>query len=121
MEKDIVPTDEKVDLEELEGLDSGFEGVRAQSQLLPRLTILQKISPEVDETTTRFIPEAKPGMFCDVSLSEIWETLTVIPVYYSLRYIEWLPDRGGFVMDHGDNEAILRECTKDERFQYVRN
>jgi hypothetical protein len=98
----------------------GLEEVKAKDLLVPRLAILQKLSPQIDrKKADRFIPDAKVGDICDVGLNEIMESpLIFIPVHFMTQYLEWRPQRKGLAAIHND-PAILQKCTRNERNQYV--
>ena len=70
----------------------GLEKVSPEDLIIPRISILQKLSPQVDEETSAYIKGAKPGTICDVGLNELIQTpCRVIPVNYVKTWIEWAP------------------------------
>jgi hypothetical protein len=99
-----------------EGL--GLERVKANDVVIPRLTILQGLSPQLKPSRAEYIEGAKPGMFCDTATGDLFESLNVIPCFYSRVYLEWPPQRGkGLVANHGTDDSIMRKVVRDERFK----
>src|SRR5579864_7520885 len=103
--------------EELMGLEGmGSENVRAKDILIPRLTILQGLSPQINKKKAEYIEGAEVGDFCNVATGDIYkEEVTVIPVYFQTAYIEWIKNRGGIAANHGDDPSILEKCTRSEK------
>lgn len=111
-EKQVVTKEEAalpIAIEELEALSGqGFEGADLDSYAVPFLRILQKNSPQTDEMESSYIENSKPGMFFNTITGELYDKeIDIIPVYYSRSFIEWKPNRGGFVKDHGPDPKIL--------------
>jgi hypothetical protein len=110
----------KINFAEDEG---GFAGMSADDLTIPRISLLQSGSPQVDKTKKsegKLIAGAEAGDFCDtvensvVAKSE--DGFLLIPVIGRKTYIEWIPKNngGGFVADHGPDDIILQEAEKDE-------
>lgn len=96
----------------------GFEGVNASRDLIiPRLTILQGLSPQVNKTKSEYIAGAGAGDICDTGMGEVLKSpLKVIPILYRVRWLEWAPRNsgGGLVAIH-DDASVLERCTRDEK------
>jgi len=107
------------DFEGIEGL--GMENVGANDLLVPRLSILQALSPQIDDSDAAYIEGAKQGQICDVGTSELYaDGVLFLPVFYRKDYLEWAPRASGqgLVGIHSD-PAILDQCTRNERNQPV--
>ena len=94
---------------------SGYEHVTAADLLIPRLTILQGLSPQVSQGRPEFDPKAKVGMIYDVGLQQGFEDgIEIIPVHYNKVWLEWAPRASGkgVVNTHADAK-ILQETTPD--------
>lgn len=97
---------------------AGLEDADRDSYAIPFLTILQKMSPQVDDDDPARIPGAKAGMFYDT----VSETCIdpedglpeIIPVYYRRAFIEWKPNREGFVQEHSVEEAAQMRWERSE-------
>jgi len=61
----------------------------AEDFAIPYLNIIGDTSPQIDETDEDYIPEAKPGMIFNTVTKKTYSELTVLPVYYRRRYVEW--------------------------------
>lgn len=95
-------------------IPAGLENVTASDLIIPRLTILQDLSPQTKPKKKEYIKGAAPGMFCDVGTGEVFKgDIILLPVFYVKKYLEWEP-RGqgskGPVFDHGTSKDILQQC-----------
>lgn len=100
------------------GRAEGLENVTARDLLIPRLTILQALSPQLVKSKPEFIKGASAGMFCDVGSQQVFDgTLHLLPCYYAMVLLEWKQQRGpgSFVANHGMDRSILANCTPDEK------
>lgn len=94
----------------------GMENVTASDLLVPRLTIVQALSPQLKRAKPEFIDGAKVGDIVDVSMKELFESVTFLPVYYSKVWLEWAPRSSGkgLVAIHSTPD-ILDKCRRDEK------
>jgi hypothetical protein len=100
---------------------SGLENVGTRDLLIPRLAILQDLSPQVKKQRTEYIKGAEAGLICDVGTGDlIGSKLHFLPVFYNKVWIEWAPreTKRGIVRVH-DNDTILSECGINERNQPI--
>jgi hypothetical protein len=98
---------------------AGLDNVTAADMLVPRLTILQSLSPQLKARESSFIEGAKVGDICDVGTGTLFPgTLLFLPVYYRKDYLEWAPrsSGGGLVQIHSD-PAILEQTTRNDKKQ----
>jgi len=97
---------------------AGLEHADAESFAIPFLVILQKGTPQADEDNEAYLEGAKQGMFLDtvanVYYDGVAENLGIIPVFYRRAFIEWKPERGGFVQEHSVAEAADMTWNRDE-------
>jgi hypothetical protein len=91
----------------------GMAGVDREDLLMPRLGILQALSPQLNPRKPEYIEGAKPGMIFNTATGKLFDHIDVVAVAYQRRHIEWRRNRGGLVRDHGTDDSILRLC-KDE-------
>ena len=69
----------------------GLQNVRASDLIIPRLTLLQALSPQVQPKKPEYIQGASIGDICDVGTQEIFESpLLFLPVYFIKQYLEGL-------------------------------
>ena len=97
--------------------DAGFQNVTASDLLIPRLTILQALSPQLSRSEPEYIKEAHSGDICDVAMSELYSDILFLPVYYRKDYMEWAPRSEGrkFPVAIYHDDSIYKECRKDEK------
>jgi len=98
-----LPVDLLMETEQDSGLGVSF---KAEDQLLPLIYILQAGSPAVDKRGDNYIEGAEPGDFwlrnAIVPIRNGVKGITVIPCGMLRAWIEWLPNRQGFVARHAD-------------------
>lgn len=73
---------------------SGMEGADADSFAIPFLRVIQKTSPQIDEASSAFMPEARFGMFYNTVNGRLYDGkagITLLPVYYTRRFLRWAP------------------------------
>lgn len=100
-----------------DGADSGFENVTARDLLIPRLSILQGLSPQVTRGQPEYDDEAKVGDIYDIGLQQRFpDGLIFIPVYYTKQWLEWAPRSSGKGLQGiHDTDEILGQTEKDEK------
>lgn len=108
-------------------LNSGFEDVSSEDMTLPRYTILQGQSPQVNSRKDEYVEGAKSGMILNTASNVVFDSIPLVFAAYERRYIEWTPrDKpcpiqglptptgGGLHMDYGTDDSILNECQRWE-------
>ena len=99
----------------------GAEKVTARDLLIPRITILQQMSPQVNPKKAEFIEGAEIGQIIDVALGQIFGSeLHFLPVVYRKEWLEWAPRSSGkgLVAIHQD-ASILDQTQRNDRNQPV--
>tara|TARA_R100001460_G_scaffold7883_3_gene19823 strand:+ start:3053 stop:3838 length:786 start_codon:yes stop_codon:yes gene_type:complete len=101
----------------------GMEHMTPEDFTIPRLKILQALSPEVNKRDGGYIDGAAAGDIVNTVTKQLYtedNPLTVLPVAYKRMYLEWQPREsgGGLVNQHTD-ASILGQTTKDERYADV--
>lgn len=98
----------------------GTENVKSKDVLIPRLVILQALSPQVNKKKAEYIEGAEVGDFCNVATGDIYkESVLVVPCHFATAYIEWTKNRGGLAANHGDDPSILSKTVRNEKFENV--
>ena len=95
---------------------SGFGALDlSRDTAIPYITILQSVSPQLNPSKAEYIEKAKAGQLYNTVTQEIFAELTVIPVFYHLRYVEWKAREqgGGFIASHTPDSGILGRTTRD--------
>lgn len=96
---------------------AGMENVKSTDILIPRIGILQALSPQVSEIKPEYIDGAKPGMICDIGTGIlIGDNLLFVPVHYAKVWLEWFPRKSGkgLAFIHSD-PRILEQTVPDEK------
>jgi hypothetical protein len=99
----------------------GFENVKSTDLVIPRITILQALSPQVQPKKPEYIQGAVVGDICDVGTQELFEApLIFLPVYYVKQWLEWAPRSSGkgLVKIH-DDSSVIEECSLNEKKQPI--
>lgn len=96
---------------------AGLENVTAGDMLVPRLVIVQKLSPQLEVGNSAYIEGAKEGVICDAGTAELFpDGVLFLPVYYKKNWLEWIPRKaGGGLANIHDDQAILDQCSRDEK------
>ena len=102
-----------------EDAGAGTESMTRDDLAIPRISILQQLSPQLQKRDDAYVEGAEAGFFFDNinnSVVDGEKGIVVIPVSYRRANIEWKPRKqgGGFVHDHGIDDSILDQCTRDE-------
>ena len=97
----------------------GQESMDREDYMIPRLQILQSLSPQVNKRDGAHIEGAEAGFILNTVTREAYDGekgIVVIPINYRRAYIEWKPRGagGGLIRDHGNDSSILQDCTRDE-------
>lgn len=81
---------------------AGFEHADQNAYSIPRLYMLQALSPQVGEKNPDYVEGAKAGMIFNSVTKQVVEKITVIPVLYRQSWIEWIPRKngGGYVGEY---------------------
>ncbi|MGH8709709.1 MAG: hypothetical protein ACREVA_00045 [Burkholderiales bacterium] len=97
----------------------GFDGQSSADMVMPFLTILQALSPQVQNGSLR------PGMLLDTVTGEIWdgkEGIPFIPAVTKHSFTEWRPRGagGGFVGHCEPDSPTVQGCRESQEFgKYV--
>ena len=115
----VVAFDESILIEDA---GKGTEGMTQDDLMIPRLSVLQQMSPQVNKRDGAYVQGAEAGMILDNVAAQAFdgeEGITVIPISYRRAHIEWKADRGGLVADHGPDSACLEGCSRGDRGEYL--
>lgn len=96
---------------------AGMETVTAKDILIPRLAILQGLSPQLVPNKPEYNEEAKLGQIYDIGLGEIiGKEMLFLPIAYRKEWLEWAPRAtgGGLVRIHPSPD-ILADCKPNEK------
>jgi len=90
-----------------EDANLGNESVTANDLVLPRLKVLQQLSPELDEGKSQYIEGAKAGRIVNSVTHEVLESVNVINLHFDRSFNVWLKREmgGGLVGTFPSQEA----------------
>lgn len=97
-----------------EDAGSGFEGMTQEDFKVPFLNVLQTNSPQLDESSGKYIEGAKAGMLHNSATDDVYsgkEGVVFVPCLTKHVYIEWRPRDagGGFVGQHEfDSDLVAK-------------
>lgn len=96
---------------------AGLENVGAKDILIPRLSILQKLSPQLDAHEALYNPAAKEGDIYDVGLGEvIGQEMMFIPLVYQKQWLEWAPrNTGKGLVKIWDDDRIMEKTEPNDK------
>lgn len=105
------------DLSAFDGMENGYENVTARDLLIPRLSILQGLSPQVTRGQPEYDEDAKVGDVYDIGLQQRFKDgIIFIPVFYQKQWLEWAPRSSGKGLQGvHDTDEILLKTEKDEK------
>lgn len=92
---------------------AGSENIGARDILVPRLAILQSLSPQVNKKKSEHIDGAEAGDIADLGAGELFkEGVVFLPVHYVKLWLEWKPRSVGGLERIHDDESIMEQTTK---------
>lgn len=98
-----------------EGEARGSEEVSSSDITLPRLQIIQDLSPQHKKTKEEFIEGAEVGDFFNTATQGLYkESAMIVPVYFRVEYIIWKEQKagGGFFGAFDTEVEAARELRK---------
>ena len=84
----------------------GLDTIGVEDLLIPRLTILQGLSPQIAQGRPEYDPNARVGQIYDVGMKECFPSIRVVVAYYTRVWNEWMPRGAG-------NKGIIRRHTSN--------
>lgn len=96
---------------------AGMEHVTASDVIVPRLSIIQGLSPQMSKSKAEYIPGASIGDIVDVSIGDLFKDgIVFIPCMFKTQYLEWAPRVSGKGLQGvHDDPSIMDNCTRDEK------
>lgn len=84
----------------------------ADMLIIPRLNILQDLSPQTKERRAEYVPGAKPGMIFNNVTNSLDTKILFTPAKFFVRYIAWQENRGGLVDQSLTKEEVEENFTE---------
>ncbi len=87
------------DAPQVDGVGRGSEGVSTSDLVIPRIEIIQDLSPQRRKTEPEYIPGAEEGMMFNTVTKELYPDLIFVPVLFRKEFIIWKNRKkgGGFM------------------------
>lgn len=125
--KDLKKTEQSLPSYIKQGTNRGNENVTADDIQLPRIDVLQALSPQINEKKDSYIEGAKVGMLFNTLTGELYgEQVAFTPVNFVKRYLVWVDRKkdsnGGLrgVFDVvEDAEEFLKEQEDADKLEIV--
>lgn len=98
---------------------AGISNIDPNERKVPFVRILQTNSPECEEGNTKFMPNAKAGLFINTATKQLYKSLIMIPCARDHKYIEYIPRAigSGFVgVRKPDDPIVLMLRAKQGKF-----
>lgn len=93
---------------------AGFEDLTADDMVIPRISILQKMSPQVDEDNPSYVEGAKAGAMLNSVTGEIYtkDGFRFVPVHRVHEFLEFVPRDlgGGFKGSHAPDSEVVKKA-----------
>lgn len=100
---------------------AGLQHVESSDIIIPRMVILQSLSPQLNPGKVEYIEGAKLGEFCNTATGDIFEReIEVLPVYFIKNYIEWKPNRAGLQQNHGPDDTEYNKIKPNDKGRHVK-
>jgi len=108
---------------EFEGDNEGYEGLTMDVQAIPFIKIIQQLSPQLSKKKPEYLPEAEEGFIYNSVTNRLYEPpVRFVIGKFERYYIEWKPNRGGFVDTHLVEEiegARAGQLMRDENYRLI--
>lgn len=72
------------------GSNRGNEHVSTQDLLIPRIDVLQALSPQVNAKKEEYIEGAKVGQLFNTLTNEVFDSIGITPVTFARKYLVWV-------------------------------
>lgn len=112
------------DMEAFAGFEgAGAEEVTARDRRIPRIAILEPLSPQLKKNHEKAITGARAGDIVDTGVGEVIggeeNPILFLPVKFVKEYLEWAPRDGGKGLQGRHKDAsILQQCEQNDKGAY---
>ena len=100
--------------------NKGAQNISQEDLALPFLKILGQLSPEVNKRDGKYVEGAEPGKIINTVTNQLYDKVSVVPVFYKRQYIEW-QDRGTStgapVAIHEAGSDIISQTKRDASYK----
>lgn len=86
--------------------ERGSEGVSIQDITIPRIQLIQDLSPQLKKNKAEYIEGAEVGMLFNTVTGKLYDKVVAVPVFYQLEWVVWKHrDLGGGFLGAFDSQA----------------
>ena len=119
-DKNQLPAELMADMEEHRRERQQFD---AAQLIVPRISILQDLSPQVKKSNAQYIGGAEPGMYFNNVANTLDSMITFVPAKFHVRYIAWRPRKqgGGLVSQSLTLEEVEENFEADGIGRWIGN
>ena len=109
----------------MQGTGRGSEGVSNEDLVIPRLNIIQALSPQRKKKDAQYIDGAEEGIIWNTVTRELLGTeVNIIPVYFAKEWIIWKDHTfgGGFYgsfATKAEGEAVLNQMEAPDQYELL--
>jgi len=98
----------------------GNEGITKDDLVIPRLGLIQAISPEIDKNDPLFLEGAEQGMLFNTLTKALYDEVLVIPLMFEKQFLLWKDRKkgGGFGGQFASEEEAAQALEGMEESQY---
>lgn len=94
----------------------GSEGVSAEDMSLPRLEIIQDLSPQRKKSEPQYIDGAEEGMAFNTASNELYgDNVIIVPVFFRKEFLLWKDRKAGGGFGGAFNTLEEAEDARDQR------
>jgi hypothetical protein len=94
---------------------AGMEDVSSKDVIIPRLTLLQTLSPQLNKKKGEYIEGADIGMICDLGTGDLFpDDLLFLPVHYRKDFLEWAPRSKSIIRGEVKADQVESDQTDSE-------
>lgn len=119
--KQVKKTEDKMPSYIKEGQNRGNENVTNEDLQLPRIDVLQALSPQINKKKDEYIEGAETGMLFNTLTGELYpDGISITPISFVKRFLVWVDRKkdseGGLrgVFDTADEAETFIEAQADE-------
>ena len=81
---------------------------------IPFVSLVQTDSKVLDPEEDNYVPGGEAGQLLDSSRRQYHNELLLVPALKDHKFVEWLPDRGGYAGEHDPKSPVVRQAIKGE-------
>ena len=104
----------------------GSESMTVDDLAIPRINIIQSLSPQRSKTKSEYIEGAEEGMIFDSVSKKLIDGekgILIVPIQFTKLFLEWAPRETGkgLVANHGGDRAAYDAATVNLKYQHITN